>query len=125
VIKGTVIVRDPVEKSIAREFQEKFRGKLLFSWTMTPAYPDVDFINVISPNVSKGKALEELCNFYAVQLSQVVAVGDGVNDISLLKNAGLPVAMGNAVGDLKSIAHFVTGDVDHSGLAEAIKKYLA
>ena len=124
IIKGTVIVRAPEEKSIAHEFQDKFRGKLSFSWTMTPAYPDVDFINVVSPKVSKGKALEELCAFYRVPLAQVVAVGDGINDLTLLKMAGLAVAMGNSVDELKSIADVITEDVDHNGVAEIIKRFL-
>ena len=91
---------------------------------MTPAYPDVDFINVVSPKVSKGKALEELCAFYRVPLSQVVAIGDGANDLSLLKMAGLAVAMGNSVDELKSIADVITEDVDHNGVAEIIKRFL-
>jgi Cof subfamily protein (haloacid dehalogenase superfamily) len=124
IIKGTVIVRTPAEKALAVEFQNKFRGKLSFSWTTTPAYPDVDFINVVSPKVSKGKALEALCVMLKVPLSQVVAIGDGVNDVSLLKAAGLAVAMGNCVDELKSVAHTVTHDVDHSGVAEAIRRFL-
>ena len=124
IIKGTVIIRTPAEKALAIEFQNQFRGKLIFSWTTTPAYPDVDFINVVSPKVSKGKALEELCTLLEVPLSQVVAIGDGVNDVSLLKTAGLAVAMGNCVDELKSVAHTVTHDVDHSGVAEAIRRFL-
>jgi Cof subfamily protein (haloacid dehalogenase superfamily) len=124
IIKGTVIVRTPEEKSLAREFQEKFCGRLSFSWTMTPAYPEVNFINVVSPKVSKGKALEALCNLYKVELSQVMAIGDGVNDVSLLKKVGLAVAMGNCVDELKSVASVVTQDVDHSGVAEAVKRFL-
>jgi len=124
IIKGTVIIRTPAEKALAIEFQNQFRGKLAFSWTTTPAYPDVDFINIVSPKVSKGKALEELCALHKVPLSQVVAIGDGVNDVSLLKTAGLAVAMGNCVDELKSVAHTVTHDVDHSGVAEAIRRFL-
>lgn len=124
IIKGTVIIRTPAEKALAVEFQNQFRGKLIFSWTTTPAYPDVDFINVVSPNVSKGKALEELCTLLEVPLSQVVAIGDGVNDVSLLKTVGLAVAMGNCVDELKSVAHIVTHDVDHSGVAEVIRRFL-
>jgi Cof subfamily protein (haloacid dehalogenase superfamily) len=124
IIKGTVIIRTPAEKALAVEFQKQFQGKLSFSWTKTPAYPDVDFINVLSPQVSKGKALEELCAELKVQLSEVVAIGDGVNDVSLLKKAGLAVAMGNGVDELKSVAHTITHDVDHGGVAEAIKRFL-
>jgi Cof subfamily protein (haloacid dehalogenase superfamily) len=124
IIKGTVIVRTSEEKSLAHEFQNKFSGRLSFSWTMTPAYPDVNFINVVSPRVSKGKALEALCAFHQIPLSQVVAIGDGINDVSLLKSAGLAVAMGNCVEELKTVAQVVTHDVDHGGVAEAIKRYL-
>jgi 5-amino-6-(5-phospho-D-ribitylamino)uracil phosphatase len=124
IIKGTVIIHSPQEKEIAIDFQNRFRGKLSFSWTTTPAYPEVNFINVVSPKVSKGKALEELCALYKVSLSQVMAIGDGVNDVSLLKAAGLAVAMGNCVDELKSVAHTVTHDVDHSGVSEAIKRFL-
>jgi 5-amino-6-(5-phospho-D-ribitylamino)uracil phosphatase len=124
IIKATVIVRTDAERAKAMDFEKQFRDKLLFSWTTTPAYPEIDFINLVSPKVSKGRALEELCTHMKVPLSQVVAIGDGINDLSMLKNAGLAVAMGNCVEELKSIAHCVTHDVDHSGVAEAIKKYL-
>jgi hypothetical protein len=53
-----------------------------------------------------------------------MAVGDGLNDISLLETAGLAVAMGNAPDEVKKVADHVTLDVDHSGLAVAIEKFL-
>jgi len=59
-----------------------------------------------------------------VPLSEVIAVGDGTNDISLLTTAGLAIAMGNAEDEVKSIADYVTLDVDHSGLAAAIEAIL-
>ena len=125
IIKGTLIVRSGAEREHALEIQSQFRGRLAFSWTMTPAYPDIDFVNILSPQVSKGRALEELCTLLKVPLADVVAIGDGVNDVSLLKKAGLAVAMGNCAEELKSVAHIVTHDVDHSGVAEAIKRFLA
>ena len=79
---------------------------------------------LVSDREAAVSALEELCAHMKVPLSQVVAIGDGINDVSMLKNVGLAVAMGNCVDELKSIAHCVTHDVDHSGVAEAIKKYL-
>jgi hydroxymethylpyrimidine pyrophosphatase-like HAD family hydrolase len=84
----------------------------------------VDFTNVLSPGVSKGKALEKLVAHLQVPLGEVIAIGDGTNDISLLTVAGVAIAMGNAADEVKAIADYVTLDVDHSGLAAAIDEYI-
>ena len=57
-------------------------------------------------------------------MTEIVAVGDGTNDISLLDSAGLGIAMGDAPDELKAVADYVTLDVDHNGLAETINKFL-
>ncbi|MGB2828353.1 MAG: HAD-IIB family hydrolase, partial [Dehalococcoidales bacterium] len=95
-----------------------------FSLAKAPAFPGVDFTNVLSPGVSKGKALEKLAAHLQVPLGEVIAVGDGTNDISLLTAAGLAIAMGNAADEVKAIADYVTLDVDRSGLAAAIDEYI-
>lgn len=124
IIKGTVIVRTDAEKEKARQFEAAFNGRLRFSWTHTPAYPEVDFINIVNPGVSKGRALEALCAGLDVPLSRVIAIGDGHNDVSLLEKAGMAVAMGNSVAELRAVSDAVTHDVDHGGVAEAVRRYL-
>ena len=124
IIKGGLVTINPQESARASEFCRHFEGKLHFSYARAPAYPDVDFINIIAPDVSKGKALEALASHLGLSLAEVMAVGDGTNDISLLTSAGLGVAMGNARDELKAVADRITLDVDHSGLAAAIKKFL-
>jgi len=124
IIKGAIVVASPEEKAKSREVHRQFEGKLNFSWTATPAYPDVDFINVIAPDVSKGAALDALVSFLEIPLAGVIAIGDGVNDISLLSTAGLGIAVDNAPGELKAVADYITLDVDHSGVAAAIGKFL-
>ncbi len=57
-------------------------------------------------------------------MTEVMAVGDGPNVISLLSSAGLGIAMGGASDGLKAVADHVTLNVDHNGLAEAINKFL-
>jgi hypothetical protein len=59
-----------------------------------------------------------------VSLSEIVAIGDGTNDIPLLSLVGLAIAMQNAPDEVKAVAHYVTLDVDHSGLAAAIERFL-
>lgn len=124
IIKGTLVVRSAEEKAQAEHFFRHFNDCLKFSWTTTPAYPDVDFINIISQEVSKGRALEELVSFLGIKMSEVVAIGDGDNDISLLSTAGLGIAMGNSPDGLKTVADHVVPDVEHSGVAVAIEKFV-
>ena len=124
IIKGTLVVFSAEEKAKADSFCFHFKNSLSFSRTGTPAYPGVDFINVVAPDVSKGKALEALASFLGIPLTEVIAIGDGANDIPLLSSAGLAVAMGNASDGLKAVADYVTLDVEHNGVAAAINKFL-
>jgi Cof subfamily protein (haloacid dehalogenase superfamily) len=124
IIKGTLVVATEEEKARAAEFVRRFEGVLSFSWSSTPAYPDTDFINIISPKSSKGKALEELASFLGIDLKDVMAIGDGANDIPLLSTAGFGIAMGNAPEKVKEIADYVTLDVDNGGIAAAVNKFL-
>ncbi|MFC1860104.1 Cof-type HAD-IIB family hydrolase [Chloroflexota bacterium] len=124
IIKGTLTLHSVGEKAKAELLYLQFKDILGFSLTKTPAYPEVDFTNVLVPNVSKGRALEVLTAHLGISPAEVVAIGDGPNDISLLARAGLAIAMGDAPDKLKEVADYITLDVDHNGLAEAIKKFL-
>jgi hypothetical protein len=57
-------------------------------------------------------------------MSEIMAIGDEANDISLLSSAGLAIAMDNAPDEVKAVADYITLDVDHSGVAAAIEKFL-
>ncbi|UCB42039.1 MAG: HAD family phosphatase [Dehalococcoidales bacterium] len=124
IIKGTLVIRSEEEKAQAHLFCRYFEGRLNFTWAKTPVYPDADFVNIISREVSKGRALEELVAFLGIPLSQVVAIGDGTNDISLLSTAGLAIAVGNAHEELKAVADHIVPDVEHNGVAAAVEKFV-
>jgi len=124
IIKGVLTVRSPEERAKAELLYLQFKDVFSFSWTKTPAYPEVDFINVLAPEVSKGEALQALAAHLGISLTQIMAIGDGPNDISLLDSVGLAIAMGGAPDELKAVADYITLDVDHSGLAAAINKFL-
>jgi Cof subfamily protein (haloacid dehalogenase superfamily) len=123
-VKGGLITRDAEEVAKAKSFRNRFDRSLRFSVARSPAYPGVEFINVLAPEVSKGKALTALASHLGVSLSEVMAIGDGTNDISLLSIAGLAVAMGNAPDEVKAVAHRVTEEVGRSGVAAAVNKFL-
>ncbi len=124
IIKAELLVHNPEEEAKARSFQNEFAGSLRFSVARTPAYPGVKFINIVDPGVSKGEALKALAAHLGVQVSEVMAIGDNTNDISALSVAGLAVAMSNAPDEVKEVADYVTLDVDHSGLAAAVERFL-
>ena len=124
IIKGGLTTSSPQEIAKARSFCLHFDSSLHFTWTKTPAYPDINFVNVLAPEVSKGKALAVLASHLGVSLDEVIAIGDGTNDIPFLTSAGLAIAMGNAPDEVKVVADYVTLDIDHSGLAAAVNKFL-
>ena len=97
---------------------------LSFSWSTIPAYPGYHFVNMIDKGVSKGQAVEALANYYQISLNEVMAVGDGSNDIPLLAASGIAVAMENAPDALKLEADFVTADVEHHGVSQAIRQFI-
>jgi len=124
IIKGGLVVSSPEEAASVNSFQLQFNNILHFPRATTPAFPDIDFINVVDSGVSKGKALEVLAAHLGISLAEVIAIGDGTNDIQLLSSAGLAIAMNNAPDEVKAVADYVTLDVDHSGIAAAINKFL-
>lgn len=124
IIKGGLISRNDEEAAKAKSFRTRFDLSLRFSLAKSPAFPGVEFTNIIAPGVSKGKALTNLAAHLGIPLEEVVAIGDGPNDISLLSVAGLAVAMGNAVDEVMAVAHQVTRSVRDSGVAAAIREFL-
>jgi len=56
-------------------------------------------------------------------MSQVMAFGDNFNDLSMLETAGLGVAMGNAVDEVKACADLVIGNNTETGIADVLNQY--
>jgi Cof subfamily protein (haloacid dehalogenase superfamily) len=101
-------------------------GKSLrFVSTYHPAHPEIRFINITMAGISKGTALAALIAHLGLKADEVAAIGDGHNDLSLFSNAGLRIAMGNAPPELKKAADYVTADVEHDGVAQAIDLYFS
>ncbi|MDE6104737.1 MAG: Cof-type HAD-IIB family hydrolase [Clostridia bacterium] len=78
----------------------------------------------ISPYGStKGEALKYLADHYGVDISRSIAVGDNLNDMSMVEAAGLGVAVGNAVEELKEAADFVAVTNNDGAVAQIIEKF--
>ena len=83
----------------------------------------VNNIELNSRDAHKGIALLKLCAHLNIDPSQTMAFGDGLNDLTMLKTAGIGVAMGNAAQQLKDVADFVTDTNDNDGVAKAIGRF--
>ncbi|WP_138494295.1 Cof-type HAD-IIB family hydrolase [Paenibacillus pinistramenti] len=76
------------------------------------------------PEASKGQALARMAELHGIPLSEVMAVGDSYNDLSMLKIAGRSVAMGNAHQQIKDACGEVTLSNQENGVAHAIRQVL-
>jgi HAD superfamily hydrolase (TIGR01484 family) len=74
--------------------------------------------------VTKGAAIRRLARILNVPTKEIIAVGDSYNDLPLLKECGLKIAMGDAPYDLKIIADYVAPSVELNGLAVAIEQII-
>lgn len=72
----------------------------------------------------KWRAAQHLLEDLGVPACDLVAIGDGGNDLGLVAGAGIGVAMGNAVAEVKAAARLVVADNDSDGVAEAIERLL-
>lgn len=82
------------------------------------------FLELTNPQATKGKALKLLTKNLAISPERIIAIGDGFNDISMIKYAGLGVAMGNAPDDVKNASDYVTSSNTEDGIAEVIYKFV-
>ena len=76
------------------------------------------------PEAQKGIALNHLANLLGIEMVDVMAMGDHFNDVTMLKMAGIGVAMGNAEAEIKDLADFITKTNTDHGVAVAIEEML-
>ena len=81
-------------------------------------------VEINHEDANKGAALLGLAAHLGLDRSQVMAFGDGLNDISMIRDAGIGVAMQNAVDEVKAAASLVTGSCEESGVAQVIEQIL-
>lgn len=78
------------------------------------------FADVIPADGGKPVGMDKMIAHFGIQPSEVMAFGDGGNDLEMLQHARIGVAMGNAVDAVRAAADYVTDDVDHDGVWNAL-----
>jgi HAD superfamily hydrolase (TIGR01484 family) len=84
---------------------------------------DFSLVDVMQAGCSKGSALAAWAERQGLSPSEVMAVGDNLNDIEMLEFAGMPIVMGNAIDDLKTRGWPTTATNDEAGVARAIETF--
>ena len=83
-----------------------------------------NIIEVFKNDTNKGTAIEKLATYFNIEQKDIIAFGDGDNDIEMLTYAGTGVAMENAIDQLKEVANHVTKTNKESGVAHYIHEYI-
>lgn len=120
----------PAEMALAEE-RLKGLGLALEGGMHRTEYParGLSILDLLPPGCSKGTALAELAGSSGILPSEIMAIGDNLNDLEMLRYAGRPVIMANASAELHSIAEDhgwdVTSSNDEDGVAVVIEAVLA
>lgn len=104
---------------LEKMFSARFAGRL----TITRS--SASFLEFNDVKASKGNAVIALAKHLNIPIEQVVCFGDSTNDSSMIIAAGLGVAMGNAMPEVKQIADLVADSVEKDGLAQVVEKIVA
>lgn len=85
---------------------------------------DIKNIEVVGLDVNKFNAIKKIANIENVEISNIIAFGDSENDIEMIKNSGVGVAMENAVEEVKKVSKYITKSNNDDGIFEFLKQYL-
>lgn len=93
-------------KAIEREFPE----------LKLPLFAGLLGADIVERTASKAVGLKRLCQYFGVRMEDTYAFGDSMNDVEIIQEAGIGIAMGNALPKLKEAADYVTGDIREDGV---------
>lgn len=124
ILKIGFLAKEQSEINIINHVEATFGHQVNFSLATAPCASEVQFFNIVHQGVNKGSALHNLAAFYGIMPSEVVAIGDGTNDMAMLTAAGFGVAMANGRDELKQIADYVTDSAEKDGVAKFLQTYI-
>ena len=119
-ISKMLIALDPARiDAVEQAAKKRFAGKI-------DVFRSCDFfIELVPLGVAKDQSLAALLQGRGLTAENLMAVGDGMNDLSMIRYAGIGVAMANADPNVKAGANHITrADNDHDGVAEVVEEYI-
>ena len=100
---------------ILEEYLKKYEDNFNFAFT------ESSMIDLIDKKTSKGAALEKLTTLCGFKLSDVIAIGDNMNDIEMIKTAGIGIAVANANQQVINAADFCGKNHDEDAISHVIE----
>lgn len=82
------------------------------------------FLEIVDYNTNKGTGLEALAKILNVKQEEIIACGDGYNDLSMIKYAGLGVAVENANDEIKMQANYITSSNNNGGVRKVLEEFV-
>ena len=82
------------------------------------------FLDVTAHGIHKGTVVTRLAELLGIPTEQVAVIGDGPNDVEMFRQAGLSIAMGQAVDEVKEAATYLTSSNDDEGWARGIENFV-
>ncbi len=92
--------------------------------TMQDSFSDRKWIEVFNDNISKYNSIKKISDIEGIANEDIIAFGDGLNDIDMIKNSGVGVAMGNALDVIKESADYIALSNDEDGVVRFLENYL-
>ena len=120
VFSVTIQTRD---NSFIKKYYKKFQDDNLDVLIMQDSYSDEQSLEVFAKGVSKYNAIRELCELENIKNENVIAFGDGLNDVDMIKFVGTGVAMGNALKEVKKVSDYVTISHNKEGVIHFLDGY--
>lgn len=113
-----LLVGDPDKAEIiVKDMAKHFEGRLNIFRS------EPFFIEIVPLGIDKAESLAVLLEKIGLKKEEMVACGDGRNDVTMIKYAGMGVAMENACEEVKEVSNYVTLSNDEDGVAVAIEKF--
>lgn len=86
---------------------------------------EYEYLDVMPAGINKEQALEVLENYLKIDKSEVLAIGDNLNDLEMIKDSGVGIAVANAYDEVKEVANYTTTTTaQNGGFAEAVYKFI-
>jgi hydroxymethylpyrimidine pyrophosphatase-like HAD family hydrolase len=87
-------------------------------------YKGEDFYRFANPNAVKWNAIKAVSDFYNISTDAFVAFGDDKNDLEMIKNCGIGVAVENALDEVKDVAKYICGANNNDGVAKWLETHI-